>query len=307
MVVSQQDWIPNMNLNLWDRFSLFIFVTIVIIIVVVSIQEYLQLSLVETFFSPFMPTRSANNYPPINLIIPTEYEYYKGVNQPLNLKSKTEWTGLEDCERREESATLCSALSFQKYKKDNPDTKLAVIDIIDTLVPVLVVPESSDSFKFDDLKQKMISCGLPGSASNTLLQKLAKERGWVQNRDLIVQEQKADAIQLRHLFEGRAAQLEAVLFMDISPSPILKQLEKISETSWRQIKLESSKQTLDSPLLLIANTSYPSKELLQYGKKVKNPYMYYNLAQVVKMYKLPVHPVTVQEYSKLGFLSVGLT
>lgn len=82
------------------------------------------------------------------------------------LLAKTETVALEDVERRDESATLCSAVSLQQYRKEHPESQLAVLDVVDTLKVQILVPSDSPIQTLNDLKQKVVACGLPGSASH---------------------------------------------------------------------------------------------------------------------------------------------
>ena len=355
MVVSQNDWFP-IQLNVWGRLSLFLFVTIVCIIALVSIREYLQISsLVESFsnISPmtFLPTHSNKNYFPLNFIVPDEYTIRDtDVNQsklsikesvstnnrfiqaitktnvklPL-LKAKTETIALEDVERRDSSSTICSAISLRNYLKSHPDSKVSVIDVVDNLAVQVVVPSNSNIFTLDDLKGKVIACGLSGTASNEFLQVLARSRGWVKNRDYIVQEQIPDAVQLQHNFHSRISQIDAAIIVDTYPSPILTKMIGNNAEEWRIIPVHNtptsswnlneitlsnlnqegnnlSVNTVVTPMVMVANTTYPAKEIVRFSSFVKNPYMLYNLEQVVDFYKLPLHPTSVKIYKSLGFL-----
>jgi hypothetical protein len=55
-------------------------------------------------------------------------------------------------------------------------------------------------------------------------------------------------------------------------------------------------------MVMVANTTYPSTDLLTFATHMKNPIMYYNLQQVVDMYKLPLHPTSSKIYANLGLL-----
>jgi hypothetical protein len=73
MAVSQYDWFPWKQLNIWGRFSLFMFVLIVLLILLVALHEYLSLEgLLEAFRNQHdtLPTGSASTHFPLNFIIP---------------------------------------------------------------------------------------------------------------------------------------------------------------------------------------------------------------------------------------------
>lgn len=135
----------------------------------------------ESFSISMVPTGSPSSHFPLNFIIPNEYlrptitekevasvNFSKthevssrnrflqaiakaNVKLPL-LLAKTETTALEDVERRDESATLCSAVSLQQYHREHPDSKLAILDVVDTLRVQIIVPRDSTIHTLDDLK-----------------------------------------------------------------------------------------------------------------------------------------------------------
>ena len=203
MVVSQQDWISSLYLSFWGRVSLFLVVGIVLLIVLVGLQEYLQLNRMEAFIS----SRDTSESFPLRMIVPQEYMRPKltqseiqnhsiTIRNSINTRNrfiqsivksdtklpllfaKTETTALEDVERRESSATICSAISFHHYRQRNPDSKLAVIDTVDNLAAQIIVPSNSKIFSVKDLHKKVIACGLPGSASHACMKAIAASHGW---------------------------------------------------------------------------------------------------------------------------------
>ena len=85
------------------------------------------------------------------------------------LQAKSEMVAIEDVERGESPTTICSAAGLARYRLDHPNSRIAVIDVVDNLVAQIVVRSKSKIFSVDDLQHKVTSCGVPGSASNHLM------------------------------------------------------------------------------------------------------------------------------------------
>lgn len=281
-------------MNMWDRLTLFAFAILIVFIVCISLNEFLSMyGLVESFTGLNTKKESI----PIRLILPQEYNHIAdtlNMSTPI-LRAKTETVALEDVERRGNSCTLCSATSFSQYSKKNPDTRLSTIEHVDDCVVSIIVPKKSSIRTVKDLKQKVISCGVPGSAANHFMQSLANSQGWKQNRDFVVDEQVPNAIQLNHLFSGNS-QIDAAIIVDTASSPVLRDI--MDEHTYRSIDVKDS-----IPLLLVANSEYPANEILDFGKNIKKSTKhFYNIKQTVDMYKLPMHPTSKKVYDSLAFL-----
>ena len=357
MGVSSSDWLLLDNLDIWTRISLFVLVVIVLLICVICVREYVSLANIESFVSYLRGNNDSGSVYPLTFIVPKEYlqpeitsddfnqekisardslttrsryiySIYKSqVNRPL-LTSKDETMALESVERRKDSCTICSALTLERYLKANPKSDISVIDVVDSLVAQVIVPADSDIYRFEDLKQKTISIGTSGSTSNICFQQLAKDYGWRQNTDYIVQEQIPNPIQLAKLMGGRKEQrqLDAALIVDSMPSPVITQMMSERPDLWRLIPVykapnkkwdrnlfnmslfsqqgnNNNYTSIITPLVLIGNTNYPSSELIQFASHIKNPFMFYSLQQVLTLYKLPIHPKSNEIYNSLGLLS----
>lgn len=124
-----------------------------------------------------------------------------------------------------------------------------------------------------------------------------RNKGWAQNRDLVIQEQIPDATQLKTLMGERNRQVDAAILMDTHPSPVAQGIIGNEPGRWRFIPVSDT-----APLCLVTNTTYPAREIMDFVSNVRNPQSMYDLQQVVKLYKLPPHPTSVRIYRNLGML-----
>ena len=242
------------------------------------------------------------------------------------LSSTTETIALQDVETRHNSCTICSALSLQKYLRENKESKLSVLDVVDSLYVYIVVSSTSDIFRVRDLKGKSISVGMQGTASNECMQTISQSLGWKQNRDYVVNEQIPIAESIRHQMKGRIPQIDATIIVDVYPSPLVKNIFLDESNEWRLISLPNSPtnrwnvntisysqlnqknntsqiNTLMTPLVMVTNTNYTSEDLLKFTSFAKNPFNVYGLQQVIDAYKIPLHPTSYKIYQSLGLLN----
>ena len=317
----------------------------------------MQIDLIETFKSCVLPqnkTQSIGGFP-LQFIIPDEYlqpgitlsdlqdknvsiqnsistrnrfiqaVLKNNVKLPI-LQSTTESIALGDVEKKDNTCTIASAVSVQQYLADHPDSKLSVLDVVDSLYVYIVVSSKSDIFDIQDLKQKTVACGLSGTASNEFVHLLMKSLSWRKNTDLIVNEQVPDATLLHKLLSGDNPQVDAAIIVDTYPSQIVREIIKDESNNWRIISVPNSPSnkwnnnvisynmlnqssngsqihTIMTPLVMVSNSDYSIDSLMKFASFTKNPFMQYDLQNVLQTYKLPLHPTSYKIYQNLGILN----